>query len=217
MQLTVHLTQGQICAVTAEVHSSAWEAILSKSLNPVDFMTIDPLPPQAPQGFYARFGPFGRTICEALMLTMLNIGLIGLLHLLQLNFLMPSQGNAEALQLLGRLSPVMLLVTAVVLAPILEESLFRGLPFLAWRRLTPSNRSYRQAHHLIFWGLGGLMAVAFALAHVNFKTGFQLPLPQLLFGLWSWRVTAIRGFRYSMLLHAAYNAFPATLVLAHLK
>ena len=71
-----------------------------------------------------------QTAQEGIALAMLNIVLLTVLTRLHLSLLLPGHENANAIKQLGKLSPALLFVIAVVIAPVIEESLFRGLPYL---------------------------------------------------------------------------------------
>ena len=145
-----------------------------------------------------------RTMLEALALLAINLPLGLLILALRLDFLRASDANVEGLEMVRNLSPWLLLVAAVVLAPLVEEALFRGLPRLAYRAADPPARN-----RVAFWVVGGLAAALFAWLHSFGGAGLALPLPQLLLGLWSWKVVNERGLRYSVLLHGTYNLLPA--------
>lgn len=172
-----------------------------------------PSPPQAGQSFYENLGPAGRTVVEALMLVAINMVLALVLQSLHLQFLLAAKENVRNIEQLRLWNPAFLFVLAVAIAPVLEESLFRGLPFLIMRGLSRWGEMDNATRQVVFWGFGGCAAVLFAFAHANSGASFHLPLPQFLFGLWSWHVINTRGLRYSILLHGTHNLLLSTLLL----
>lgn len=135
----------------------------------------------------------------------INLILIVVLTQLHISVLLPGKENVAALTKLRVLSPTLLLMAAIILAPVIEESLFRGLPYLLNRFLAQRNLISAAARPLFFWATGGCAAILFALAHADRGPTFHLPMAQLLFGLLSWRIINKRGLRYSMLFHATHN------------
>ncbi|MCX7782320.1 MAG: CPBP family glutamic-type intramembrane protease [Meiothermus sp.] len=86
----------------------------------------------------------------------------------------------------------------ILLAPLLEEALFRGLALRAYRRLLPGLGS-----RLRFWLWGTLSTVAFSLVHGESFT--HLAPHALIFGYILWRIAVSRGFWNAVVAHSAYN------------
>lgn len=180
-----------------------------------------PLPPAPPR--QSVLSKIARTVGEAFALFFIMIFLVGVLHALHADFLMPSQDQAQGVASRLTASPAKLLVAAVLLAPLLEELFFRGIPMLLMRLTTKAETRVR----LIVWIVFGLAsAVIFSSMHglkqigtpPHMRTVFQtLPLPQLVLGLWLWRVATQRGLQYSMLLHATFNLITFTLALQAMR
>jgi|GEM_PF-4015965 len=173
---------------------------------------VPALPPSDPS-FYERLGPAGRTVVEAMAIAAINMVLALVLQSLHLQLFLAAPENVHSIELLRKINPAVLFVLAVAIAPVLEESLFRGLPFLIMRGLSRWGEMQDITRQVVFWGLGGCAAVLFAFAHANSGASFHLPLPQFLFGLWSWHVINTRGLRYSILLHGVHNLLLSTLLL----
>lgn len=169
---------------------------------PSIFDGVDDLPkaPVSPD----RRGWVRRTILEALALLAINLPLGLLILALRLDFLRASDANVEGLEMLRDLSPWLLLGVAALLAPLVEEALFRGLPRLAYRAADPQARN-----RVAFWAVGSLPIIVFAWLHSLGGAVLTLPIPQLLLGLWAWKVVNERGLRYAILLHGTYNLVPA--------
>lgn len=146
-----------------------------------------------------------QTLLDAVLMVMVNLILILALSGLHLTMLLPGQENVAALRKMRALSPALLFVAAILLAPVLEESLFRGLPYLLSRFLERRQLVSEATRPLRCWAIGGTAAILFALTHADRGPIFHLPLAQLLFGLFSWRIINDRGLRYSMLFHATHN------------
>lgn len=184
-----------------------------------NFNIVDPDDPfTATQGtrVFNRHHDFLRqTLREAVVLVFLNVALSVLLVALGLTSLLPSNANLEGIESLSRLGPLQLVLIAVVVAPVLEETLFRGLPFWVWRTVAARLPLRDGRREMIGWIIGGATAICFALAHGIGSHTIHLPLPQLLMGFWLWHVINRRGMRYSILLHGVYNLIPALLVLTH--
>jgi membrane protease YdiL (CAAX protease family) len=157
-----------------------------------------------------------RTMLEAIYVLGFNLVLTLLLYMMNLSFFMPSSGNTQGLERLSK-NPLLLLVLGVIVAPLIEELLFRGVPFVLFRAVQRWNGWGEKGRQTLCWTLGGMAAVLFAVAHGIEGTKVHLPLPQLVLGLWSWHVINQRGLRYSILLHATYNSLPVGfMVLAQL-
>ena len=155
-----------------------------------------------------------RTVLEGLALFAVNI-VVGLAVVaLNLTALRPSDANLEGLSFVSQVSPALLVLVAVVLAPVLEELVFRGVPLALFRRVRAGLGARAGA---VGWALGGTFAALFAVAHAFGGASFAFPLPQFLLGLWSWRVALERGLPHSMLLHAVYNFVPAAILAATVR
>ena len=159
-----------------------------------------------------------RTVGEAFALLWLSLFAMVLLKLLNARFFMPSQDQAQDITLaLGQ--PIKFFLLAVLVAPVVEELIFRGIPGLLMRFAT---KPQTRARHIAWMVFGLASSLLFASMHGMQRIGtpphqiitFQtLPLPQFLVGLWAWRVATQRGLQYSMLLHATYNLIPFMLSL----
>lgn len=171
------------------------------------------VPPSPPEGVPART-LVARTMREAVLLAAISLPIAAVLRALKITFLLPSEANQQGMAFLAQVNPLLLLLLAVIAAPVIEETLFRGLPF-GLLRLISGKKQGQPSWLPVNWILGIIAAILFSLAHgLGDETGaHHLALPQLMVGLWSWRVVNTRGLRYSMLLHATYNAIPTLLVL----
>jgi len=96
---------------------------------------VPALPPSDPS-FYERLGPAGRTVVEAMAIAAINMVLALVLQSLHLQLFLAAPENVHSIELLRKINPAVLFVLAVAIAPVLEESLFRGLPFLIMRGLS---------------------------------------------------------------------------------
>lgn len=109
-------------------------------------------------------------------------------------------GNHAVEELFLEHSVVFIFFIAVVIAPLLEELIFRG--GLSWFK-----------HKSYFKGIFYLSAVLFALVHIsNFESQPMvyllapiLVLPQLILGLILGYIRVRLGLLWSILLHASYN------------
>lgn len=160
---------------------------------------------------YDRQGRGGKTMLEAMVLTAVTTGMGTSLALFGLDGLLAGKANHQAIASLASFNPLLLLFLGVAAAPVYEEALFRGLPLLILRGVWRRRWMRRKARRHLFWVLGGTSAVLFALMH-RLGSSIGLPLPQLVAGLWLWRVANLRGLRYSILLHATYNSLPILIV-----
>ncbi len=152
-----------------------------------------------------------RTVKEGVLLMFLaNATVVGL-TLAHANFFLQSEAQTQGVDQMLRGNLLGFFALAVVIFPVMEEAIFRGLPSLLMRLTTkPETRArlvlwllFGLASSLLFASLHGLKQIG-APTHESFV--FQtLPVPQLLMGLWAWRVATLRGLRYSMLLHATFN------------
>lgn len=165
---------------------------------------------------YAQASPLGKTWRE------LGLAYLGYFVLLPLTMLFPqfamSEDNAAGIDsafaeaLSGGNMWLALggfVVLLAVLVPIVEESLFRGIPLLL--RLGLGRVLPAAWHRTISLVIGVVSAVVFASAH-NLVPG-TLPLPQLWLGLLAWHAASTRGLRYSMLLHGLNNAVVALVLI----
>lgn len=117
--------------------------------------------------------------------------------------------------LLGLLSssPWVALLAIAVLFPLAEELVFRGVPMFVLWLSARSRAPLERANLRRAWVLGVTAAILFSLAHGLGSTGFHLPLPQLLLGVWLWWIATRRGLGYSILAHGTYNFLPGVLAL----
>lgn len=93
----------------------------------------------------------------------------------------------------------------VVVAPLTEEPLLRGIPLWLYHRWEHRLWThYRSPSPSTYWALGLPSSYIFAILH---GSGFaEFPVPQFILGLSAWRVGVRRGLRHSILLHAVFNA-----------
>lgn len=157
------------------------------------------------------------TVREALMLVMLSMALSILLTVSHFDFLLASRENANSIHQLAKIDVRYLLLLAVVGAPLLEESLFRGIPSAVLRAVAKRRYHGFPQRCQFYWPIGAAAALLFAVLHGAGSVTIHVPLPQLMVGMWSWHVVNTRGLRYSMLLHASYNAVPVGLVFLKLS
>jgi membrane protease YdiL (CAAX protease family) len=92
-------------------------------------------------------------------------------------------------------SMVELAFTGLVLAPLIEELIFRLVPYLLYRSFF-STRKYT------FAILGFISATVFAATHL---TQAPLPVTQFAFGILAWQAVDRYGYRAAVLSHAFYN------------
>jgi membrane protease YdiL (CAAX protease family) len=159
---------------------------------------------------------FGRTIGEAFGLCFANIVLSVVLTLAHLKFFLASEANSKGLQDLTK-NPLQLMLMVVVLAPVLEELMCRGIPSLLVRGIWKTRNWSEDARSHWYWLLGSISAFLFSIAHGLGDKAMHLPLPQLLMGFILWRTAMKRGLRFSMLMHATYNLLPGLLILSQVK
>jgi membrane protease YdiL (CAAX protease family) len=159
-----------------------------------------------------------RTIAEGFVLLIVAQALSVLLTLLGAKFFLQSTAQSQGVdQLLSR-NPLFFVALAVIVAPVMEEAIFRGFPSLVMRAATRPESSARHvvwllfglASSLLFAAMHGVKSNAAGMASIAFQT---LPVPQLAVGLWAWHVATLRGLRYSMLLHATFNGLAVLLAL----
>jgi membrane protease YdiL (CAAX protease family) len=108
-------------------------------------------------------------------------------------------------------NPWLALLAIVVLFPLGEELLFRGVPMLVLWWSGRTKPVLERANSPWAWALGVVAALMFSLAHGVGSPGFHLPLPQLFLGVWLWWVVTRRGFGYGILAHGTYNLIPGLL------
>ena len=150
---------------------------------------------------------------EALMMFGVSVVLGGIISALGWKFFLPSDQNTESIFALLK-NPLVLLLLGVVVAPLWEEAAFRGVPSLLLRRVQRVRGKSVETRDFWFWTLGIVSSFAFAIVHgANDKGAIHLPLPQLVMGFLLWRTAIDRGLRYSILMHATYNAVAVGLVL----
>lgn len=159
---------------------------------------------------------FGRTISEAFGLCFANIVLSVALNAAGLKFFLASEANSKGLQDLTK-NPLQLMLMVVVMAPVLEELLCRGIPSLLVRGIWKTRDWSEDARSHWYWLLGSISAFLFSIAHGLGDKAMHLPLPQLLMGFILWRTAMKRGLRFSMLMHATYNLLPGLLILSQVK
>lgn len=157
-----------------------------------------------------RQGLLRRTVLEGAMLFVLSALIGSALQKFNLGIFLASEQNTNGISAVLKLNPLLLVGAGLIAAPILEESLFRGLPYWLCQRFARPPRITARMSFQISWIVGISAALLFAAAH---GPG-NLPVPQLMVGLWSWHVIRTRGLRYSMLLHAAYNFVPVLMITA---
>ena len=151
---------------------------------------------------------------EALLMFGFNLVLGGIISALGWKFFLPSAQNTESIAALLK-NPALLLLLGVVVAPLWEELVFRGLPSWLLRRVRRNQNQSLATRDVWFWTLCVVSSFAFAIVHgANDKGEIHLPLPQLVMGFLLWRVAIERGLRYSILMHATYNAVAVGLVLS---
>jgi Type II CAAX prenyl endopeptidase Rce1-like len=117
------------------------------------------------------------------------------------------QAQSPLLDLLAS-SPWLALLGIAVFFPLGEELVFRGVPmFVLWlsARKLPSLERANLPHA---WVIGIAAATVFSLAHGIGSSGFHLPLPQLVLGIWLWWIATRRGLGFSILAHGTYNFLP---------
>ena len=104
------------------------------------------------------------------------------------------------------------IVATVVLAPVLEESLFRGVALqFSLRAFCPTfstnTASWQKPSYSVsekrFWAANVIQALAFAIMHLNVVQGSYAFVLGLVLGWVVWRTGRLR---WSMLLHAVFNA-----------
>lgn len=150
------------------------------------------------------------------MLFVVNIVLGVILNAAGLKFFLASDANSSELQKLTA-NPFQLLLMVVVLAPVVEELLCRGIPSLLVRGLWKTRNWSADAKSNWYWLVGSISAFLFSIMHGLGDKTMHLPLPQLFMGFVLWHVAMQRGLRYSILMHATYNLLPGLLILSQIK
>lgn len=114
---------------------------------------------------------------------------------------------------------IVVLLVAVLIGPLLEEAIFRGVPLLITNALKRSGRFEPQKPIRVLqwvlpahWLIGLLAALLFSVSHGLGDSYLHFPLPQFMAGLWFWWVAYSRGLRYSILMHGTYNLIPIGLL-----
>lgn len=99
-------------------------------------------------------------------------------------------GNASDSRIM-RADKSEIVFTGIILAPIIEELIFRGLPMLLSRSIA----------------MAIITSFIFALLHgiEDEKGNIKLPIPQFFGGLISWGIAGIYGLPVAMLIHALHN------------
>jgi hypothetical protein len=100
-------------------------------------------------------------------------------------------------------------VTALAVAPVVEEGLFRLLPSVVADKLQPCRKSSGR------WLLGSASALAFAAVHGIKNEEGEPVFPAQLFitGMAAWRSQRKGGYRHAVLSHAVNNAIATYAVL----
>ena len=149
---------------------------------------------------------------EALLMFGFNLVLVGVLSALGWKFFLASEQNTKGIADLLK-NPLELFFKVVVIAPLLEEVVFRGVPSLLLRRVWRV-RNRQSTSDAWYWTLVIASSLLFAIMHgINDQGTIHLPLPQLVVGFVLWRTAINRGLRYSILMHATYNSVVVGLVL----
>jgi membrane protease YdiL (CAAX protease family) len=157
----------------------------------------------------AARNPLLATLLEGLAAGILYLGLTVILSRVA-PVLAPSKYFSEFLAWTRMASPQLFYPVLLVALPVGGELLFRGLPYAVWRGARRVLKSSDTAQEIVFWLLGVLGAVGFALLPHLFmryllEPAFFLPLGLFLVGLWSWYILRTRGFGYSVLLMFVFN------------
>lgn len=180
---------------------------------PPDFPAtpIAPSPLQSAPPRQKVLSKIARTVKEGVLLMLLANATAVVLTLAHAKFFLQSGVQTQGVNQMLRGNLIVFFALAVIVFPVMEEAIFRGLPNLVMRLSTRPETRLR----FVLWLLFGLASsLLFAALHGMRQIGvppharfaFQtLPVPQLLMGLWAWRVATLRGLRYSMLLHATFN------------
>lgn len=100
----------------------------------------------------------------------------------QYNTVMETAGYSDA--------SVILLIYTIILAPFVEELIFRGLTFRYARHAMP------------FWAANIWQALLFGVMHMNFVQGIYAFIPGIFLG---WVCHRGRGIKYSVPVHIVYN------------
>jgi hypothetical protein len=97
------------------------------------------------------------------------------------------------------------IIEAVLLAPGVEETLFRLIPSKFIDMLTKDKKSHR-------WEIGIPVSILFALCHKlgeieeELKSKKTIPLSQFMGGVFLWYLMRERGFSHAVLAHSIHNA-----------
>jgi hypothetical protein len=137
------------------------------------------------------------TLLEGLAAGVLYLGLTAVLSRVA-PVLAPSTYFNEMLTWTRVASPQLFYLVLLVALPIGGELLFRGVPYVLWRGARRVLRSNDTTQEIVFWLLGVLGTIGFALLPYLFMTylrepTFFFPLGLFLVGLWSWNVLRTRG------------------------
>jgi membrane protease YdiL (CAAX protease family) len=157
----------------------------------------------------AARNPLLATLLEGLAAGVLFLALTVLLNRVA-PALAPSKYFIEFLAWMRPASAQLFYLVLLVALPVAGELLFRGLPYVVWRGAHRVLGSNNTAQELVFWLLGILGAVGFALLPYLFmrrlmEFTFFFPIGLFVVGLWSWNVLRTRGFGYSVLLMFVFN------------
>jgi hypothetical protein len=157
----------------------------------------------------ATRNPLLATVLEGLAAGVLYLGLTAVLSRVA-PVLAPSTYFNEMLTWTRVASPQLFYLVLLVALPIGGELLFRGVPYVLWRGARRVLRSNDTTQEIVFWLLGVLGTIGFALLPYLFMTylrepTFFFPLGLFLVGLWSWNVLRTRGFGLSVLLMFVFN------------
>jgi hypothetical protein len=149
------------------------------------------------------------TLLEGLAAGVLYLGLTAVLSRVA-PVLAPSTYFNEMLGWTRLVSPQLVFPVLLVALPIGGELLFRGLPYVLWRGARRVLKSSNTAQEIVFWLLGVLGAIGFALLPYLFMTflrepTFFFPLGLFFVGLWSWKILRMRGFGHCVLLMFVFN------------
>lgn len=153
--------------------------------------------------------PLLATVLEGLAAGVLYLGLTVVLRQVA-PALAPSKYFNEFLAWTRPASPQLFYLVMLLALPIGGELLFRGLPYALWRGARRVLGSSDSAQTIVFWLLGILGSIGFALLPYLFmrrlmEFTFFFPIGLFLVGLWSWNVLRTRGFQYSVLLMLFFN------------
>jgi membrane protease YdiL (CAAX protease family) len=145
---------------------------------------------------YLAYGISGTALCPYLCPSVMGEGLLWHLPFLS-DFLLAQTWLKETLQglLNGLFQDPHRLATTLVVAPIIEEAVYRGPFFLA----------RKHAESLPWWALGLVLSMLFAMSHG--RGGLSL-FPLVVLGMGSlWLIATTGRFWPSIMLHFLYNFF----------